>query len=327
MTAAVPVLETRGITRDYVTGGMFGGKREVRALKGIDLAVGRGRTLAVVGESGCGKSTLGRALLRLIEPSAGRVLHRGEDLLALGRRALRGRRRQLQMVFQDPYGSLNPRHRVRELLGEPLAVHGLGARGERDARVAALLDLVGLPATATDKYPHEFSGGQRQRIAIARALAAEPEIVVADEPVSALDVSVQAQVLNLLADLKARLGLTMIFISHDLSVVRQVSDRVAVMYLGRIVEEAGVEALYAAPAHPYTQALLAAVPLPVPGRRRDRVPLTGETPDPANPPSGCAFHPRCPKALPRCTSEAPALTSRRVADGARRVACHLHEAA
>jgi peptide/nickel transport system ATP-binding protein/oligopeptide transport system ATP-binding protein len=299
----------------------------VRALDGVSFDVMPGETLGIVGESGCGKSTLGRALLRLVEPSGGSVSFAGEDVIKLDRRALTRRRRDMQIVFQDPFGSLNPRHTVGAILAEPLEVHGIGDRSQRTARVAELLRLVGLDPDSGARYPHEFSGGQRQRIAIARALALEPKLVVADEPVSALDVSIQSQILNLLADLRARLNLSLLFISHDLGVIRHVSDRIGVMYLGKIVEIGPAAEIFSAPAHPYTQALLSAIPKPVPGKRRDRVILEGELPDPANPPAGCAFHTRCRYAMPRCASERPALLARVVDGGTRVNACHLMEPA
>jgi len=309
------LLQVEGLTKHYA--GRHGAM--VRALDHVSFTLERGEVLGVVGESGCGKTTLGRAILRLIEPSAGAVRFEGEDLLALSRSAMTRRRRDLQIVFQDPYGSLNPRHKVSTIIGEPVAIHG-GA--DVKARVAELLGLVGLPPDAGERYPHEFSGGQRQRIAIARALALNPKLLVADEPVSALDVSIQSQIINLIADLRAKLGLSLIFISHDLSVIRHVSDRIAVMYFGRIVEIGPAADLFERPAHPYTQALLAAIPRPGAGRRQ-RTLIEGELPDPANPPPGCAFMGRCPAAMPRCAMAPPALAPH---DG-RDVACYLHEAA
>ena len=312
------------------------GGGQLRALDGVSLRLDEGEVLGIVGESGCGKSTLGRVVLRLLEPSGGRVLFRGEDLLDLGRRALKRRRREMQIVFQDPFGSLNPRHQVRAIVGEPLVVHRLGSRRERADRVRDLLGLVGLPGDAAGRYPHEFSGGQRQRIAIARALALDPKLVVADEPVSALDVSIQSQIINLLADLRVRLKLSVLFISHDLSVIRHVSDRIAVMYLGRVVETGATEDIFVRAAHPYTQALLSAIPQPEAAGRRERIVLRGEMPDPAHAPSGCAFHTRCPRAFEPCARERPALVSRTL-DGAagasgaagpkRETACHLYETA
>jgi oligopeptide/dipeptide ABC transporter ATP-binding protein len=273
-----------------------------------------------VGESGCGKSTLARLVLRLIEPDAGEVRFDGEDVLAARRARLRQLRRRMQVIFQDPYASLNPRMPVGEAIGEGLRIHGLGTAREREARVAELLETVGLRAEHAARYPHEFSGGQRQRIGIARALALSPDLIVADEPVSSLDVSIQAQILNLLCDLRERFGIAYLFISHDLRVVRHLSERVAVMYLGRVVELAPAERIYTRPQHPYTEALLSAVPVPEPGRRRTRIVLRGDVPSPIAPPPGCPFHPRCPKAIALCATERPAL--REVAPG-HLSACHL----
>jgi oligopeptide transport system ATP-binding protein len=281
----------------------------------FDLALGE--TLGIVGESGCGKSTLARALLRLIEPTAGNIRFAGEDLTALSARELRRRRRDMQLVFQDPFASLDPRFTVAATLEEPLIVHGQGDKASRRARVAELLNQVGLEPAAGSRYPHEFSGGQRQRVAIARAIALRPKLVIADEPVSALDVSIQSQIINLLVDLRQELGLAFVFISHDLAVVRLVSRRIAVMYLGRIVELATSEALFAAPQHPYTQALLAAIPEPVPGGRRRRRLVKGDIPNPEHPPSGCAFHPRCPRADAICRATVPPLDSVREAHAVR----------
>ncbi|MCL2701466.1 MAG: ATP-binding cassette domain-containing protein [Phycisphaerae bacterium] len=272
----------------------MGRKRYVRAVDGVDFSIRRGRTLGLVGESGSGKTTVGRSLLRLIPHSAGCAWFEGHDLLSLGERALRGYRRKMQIIFQDPFGSLNPRMTVGDIVAEPLGVHGLATRGQRRGRAGELLERVGLSAGYVNRYPHEFSGGQRQRIGIARALAAEPDFIVCDEPVSALDVSIQAQILNLLADLQKDLGLTYLFIAHNLAVVEHFADEVAVMYLGRIVEKAPADKLYANPTHPYTRALLSAVPVPDPSAKSDRVKLPGETPSPISPPDGCAFHPRCP---------------------------------
>jgi oligopeptide/dipeptide ABC transporter ATP-binding protein len=295
----------------------------VHAVNGVSLDVRAGETLGVVGESGCGKSTLGRCLVRLTDLTGGRVEFDGQDITALGPRRLRPVRAGLQLIFQDPYASLNPRRRAGDIVAEPLKVHRHGSAGAIRDRVAELFEVVGLSAAHLDRYPHEFSGGQRQRIGIARALATRPRLIVADEPVSALDVSVQAQVLNLFADLQDEFGLTYVFIAHDLGVVRHVSDRIAVMYLGEVVELADAEALYAAPAHPYTETLLSAVPEiddgsdPAP---RERIVLTGDVPNPSDRPAGCAFHPRCPYARDLCRTERPPLTE---AAPGRLTACHF----
>ncbi|AKU90435.1 ABC transporter ATP-binding protein [Vulgatibacter incomptus] len=302
----------------------------VRAVDGVSFEVRKGETLGLVGESGCGKSTTGRALMRLVEATAGSVELGGEDLLALQGEALRRRRRDFQMIFQDPYGSLNPRMTVLDIVAEPLRAHGLGGRGsELTARVQEILELCGLNARFIRRYPHEFSGGQRQRVAIARALALRPSFVVCDEPVSALDVSIRAQVLNLLVKLQRELSLTYLFIAHDLAAVRHLSDRIAVMYLGRIVELSPADEIYRRPAHPYTQALISAVPIPDPAAesQRQRIVLEGDVPSPLAPPSGCSFHPRCPtfKRLDsaqqaRCRGEEPVL---RVLGDGRHAACHF----
>jgi oligopeptide/dipeptide ABC transporter ATP-binding protein len=291
----------------------------VRAVDGVSLSIPKGRTLGLVGESGCGKTTVGRSVLRLVEPTGGSVRFAGLDVRATRGEALRALRRRMQIVFQDPYGSLNPRLTVRAILEEGLVVHRLGTPAERLARIRGALERTGLTAATLERYPHEFSGGQRQRIAIARALVLEPEFLVLDEPVSALDVSIQAQVVNLLVELKAQLGLTYLFISHDLSVVEYVSDEVAVMYLGRIVEHAAADALYRAPLHPYTLALFSAVPRIDPARRRRRIVLSGDVPSPARPPAGCRFHPRCPLAEGVCREVDPPAT---VVDG-HLVHCHI----
>jgi oligopeptide transport system ATP-binding protein len=294
----------------------------VRAVDGIDFSIRRGETLGLVGESGCGKSTVGRLIARLIEPTRGRVRFEGEDLSALSGEALRRRRADFQIVFQDPFGSLNPRRRVLDTVREPLDIHGRGSRAERRDRALDLLEKVGLGAHHADRYPHEFSGGQRQRIGIARALALAPKLLICDEAVSALDVSIQAQIVNLLRRLQQELGLTYLFIAHDLSVVRHVSDRVVVMYLGRIAEVADRNALFAQPRHPYTQALLSAIPQPRPERRRSRVVLQGDIPSPLDPPAGCRFHTRCPLAFERCRREEPPLVA---AAPGHLAACHLVE--
>jgi oligopeptide transport system ATP-binding protein len=288
----------------------------------VSFTLAAGETLGLVGESGCGKSTLGRAVLRLIEPSAGSVRFDGQEVTTLKASELRGLRRHMQIVFQDPYSSLNPRMSVRETVGEALRIHALAqSRSDEEAQVAALLSQVGLRAEHMNRYPHEFSGGQRQRIGIARALAVRPKLIVCDEPVSALDVSVQAQIVNLLKDLSEQLGLSYLFIAHDLSVVKFMSQRVAVMYLGRIVEVASAAALYERPRHPYTRALLSAVPELVPGARKKRLRLAGDIPSPLDPPTGCAFHPRCPDAqLGRCDTERPLL---RALDDGQMAACHF----
>jgi oligopeptide/dipeptide ABC transporter ATP-binding protein len=296
------------------------GRATVKAVDDVSFEIQPGETFGLVGESGCGKTTTGRAILRLIEPSGGSVTFDGRNVLALSKGELRAARRDMQIIFQDPYASLNPRMTVGEAVGEPLAIHGVGDAAARRARVAELLGVVGLDPDYARRYPHEFSGGQRQRIGIARALALNPKFIVADEPVSALDVSVQAQVVNLLQDLQERFGLTYLFISHGLAVVEHLCARVGVMYLGKLVEIAPTEALYATPLHPYTQALLASIPIPDPTQRREFVPLTGDIPSPVNPPTGCRFHTRCPLAKAECSRQEPPL--REVGAG-RSVACWL----
>jgi peptide/nickel transport system ATP-binding protein len=298
-----PLVQIRGMAKHFP---QRGGKL-LKAVDGVDLDLVAGETLGLVGESGCGKSTLGRTMLRLLEPTAGTIRFGGEDITKLGPRGLRAWRRKAQIVFQDPYASLNPRMTVADTLGEPLTIHGLVKdKAERALRIATLLGKVGLPADAAPRYPHEFSGGQRQRIGIARALAVEPRFLVADEPISALDVSIQAQIVNLLADLQAKEGLTYLFISHDLKVVQHISSRVAVMYLGRVVELAPAASLYDHPKHPYTQALLSAVPVADPTRERRPILLEGDVPSPMAPPPGCPFHPRCPvKDKPKACFEDP----------------------
>lgn len=280
----------------------------VQAVDGVSFTIPRGTTLGLVGESGCGKTTAGRSILRLVEPTGGSVRFAGEDVRALSGGQLRGLRRRMQIVFQDPYGSLNPRMQVRSILEEGLVIHGMGDAAARREKMVAALERTGLTAAALERYPHEFSGGQRQRIAIARALVLEPEFVVLDEPISALDVSIQAQVVNLLVDLREQFGLTYLFISHDLSVVGYIADEVAVMYLGRIVERCTAKELATTPLHPYTHALFSAVPSVEPARRRSRIVLTGDVPSPSRPPSGCRFHPRCPLAETICTETDPPAT-------------------
>ena len=293
----------------------------VRAVDGVDLKVAPGEVLGIVGESGSGKTTVGKSILRLIEPTAGRVVFEGRDITHLPAGEMLVLRRRMQIVFQDPMSSLNPRMTIGRILAAPFEIHGVAKGDELREKVADLLRLVGLPGEAAQRYPHEFSGGQRQRVGIARALALRPRLIIGDEPVSALDVSIQAQILNLLKRLQGELGLTYILISHNLGVVSHICDQVAVMYLGRVVESGPREAIFFDPKHPYTEALLAAVPLPEPGRRRAHAPLGGDVPSPANPPTGCAFHPRCPRAMARCSVEAPGATR---LPGAHVVACHLH---
>jgi peptide/nickel transport system ATP-binding protein len=325
-TSDAPLLEVHDLRKEFpIRHGLL--RRlvgQVRAVDGVSFHIDRGETLSLVGESGCGKTTTARCILRAITPTAGQIIFRGGhgapvDVAALPYKQVRPLRREMQMVFQDPYSSLNPRKTLLDIVGEPLLVNRVGTRAQRIERVAELLRLVGLRPEYMRRFPHAFSGGQRQRIGIARALALNPSLVVADEPVSALDVSVQAQILNLLVDLQAELGLTYLFVAHDLSVVKHVSDRVAVMYVGRIVELAPTERLFTRPAHPYTEALLAAVPKPDPRLRGRSLVLEGEVADPANAPAGCAFHPRCPYAVERCRSEVPRLEP--VAAG-HLVSCH-----
>ncbi len=326
MTA--PLLEISNVSKRFAVGSRFSsqGLRIVNALDDVSLSVMPGETVGLVGESGCGKSTLGRCITRLYELTSGSLRFAGTDISSLSAREMRPLRRRIQMVFQDPSASLNPRRRVRDLIAEPLRVHTKMGPAEITARVAELLDIVGLKPDHAMRFPHEFSGGQRQRIGIARAIALNPELIVLDEPVSALDVSVQAQIVNLLADLQERLNLTYVFIAHDLSVVRQVSTRIAVMYLGSIVELGDAEDVFSRPSHPYTQALISAVPVPDVGKvgSRGRVVLTGDVPSPINPPSGCRFHTRCPIAQDRCRNERPVL---RQLGASRHVACHFPSAA
>jgi len=324
MTAA-PLLEVEGLKKHFpIYKGVFSKvSGYVHAVDGVSFRIGRGETLGLVGESGCGKSTVGRTLLKLLEPTDGTIRVTGEDITRLAGESLLPYRRRMQMIYQDPYASLNPRMTAGEIVGEPLIVHQIGTQEERRKRVAALFERVGLRPEAVNAYPHEFSGGQRQRIGIARALALNPELIVGDEPVSALDVSIQAQIINLLMDLQDEYKLSYLFVAHDLAVVEHISHRVAVMYLGRIVEMTDKRSLFEMPLHPYTEALLSAVPIPKRSARgRKRVILKGDVPSPINPPSGCHFHTRCPYAMPRCRQEVPTL---REVTPAHWASCHLHD--
>ena len=323
--AATPLLEVRDLKKHFpihkgVLGRVVG---QVHAVDGVSFHIGRGETLGLVGESGCGKSTVGRTVLKLLEPTEGRIEVNGEDITGLDATAMMPYRQQMQMIFQDPYASLNPRMSAADIVGEPMIIHDVAGRQQRKDRVAALFERVGLGARHMHSYPHEFSGGQRQRIGIARALALNPDLIIGDEPVSALDVSIQAQIINLLMDLQEEFGLSYLFIAHDLAVVEHISHRVAVMYLGRIVEITDKAKLFEMPLHPYSEALLSAVPIPkARSRGRKRMILTGDVPSPINPPPGCHFHQRCPYAHARCRSEVPAL--REVVPG-HLAACHLHD--
>ncbi|WP_353171446.1 ABC transporter ATP-binding protein [Paracandidimonas soli] len=319
----MPLLQVKGLSKTfYVRQGFMGSqKAELHALRDVSFEVAEGESFGIVGESGCGKSTAGRAILRLVEPSAGEVRYQGEDIAKADRRRLRELRREIQIVFQDPYASLNPRITIGRALAEPMLLHGVATRADVKEKVAQALMEVGLPAQAMQKYPHEFSGGQRQRIGIARALALAPRLIVADEPVSALDVSIQAQVLLLMEDLQRRRGLSFVFISHDLGVVRHFCRRVAVMYLGRVVEQGPVDALFDEPLHPYTKALRQASPVPDPKTKITVAKIEGDVASALSPPSGCHFHPRCPQAMPECRTRYPEW---RDMGGGRGVACHLH---
>lgn len=316
------LLEVKNLKKYYVLkSGFFGrGKRTVKAVDGINLTVNEGEILGIVGESGCGKSTLGRSILRLIEPTDGQVIFEGENIRELKKEEMRLKRKEMQIIFQDPGASLNPRMTVGEIIGEPIDIFNTAQGESKEEMIYRLMDLVGLNRSYTQRFPHEFSGGQRQRIGIARALAAKPKLVICDEPVSALDVSVRAQVLNLMRDLKERMNLTYLFISHDLSVVHHICDRVAVMYLGRIVEIANKEQLYKNPIHPYTKALLSAIPIPEPDLKRDRIIIQGDVPNPAAPPPGCHFHKRCPYAKPECSEVMPEYVE---VENGHMVLCHL----
>jgi oligopeptide/dipeptide ABC transporter ATP-binding protein len=316
-----PLLQLNEVVKHFPVKGT---NRVVHAVNGVSLTVRRGETLGIVGESGCGKTTLGRLALRLIEADSGEIRFEGEDLRTLSPRALRAKRREMQIVFQDPYASLDPRQSVGDILAEPLKIHGLANGSGRRERIKKLLDQVGLSQDAARRYPHEFSGGQRQRIGIARAIALQPKLIVADEPVSALDVSIRSQILNLLVDLKRALNLSYVFISHDLAVVEYISDRVVVMYLGHIVETGTAADLYAAPKHPYTQALISAILEPDPERPHRRLVLGGDVPNPERPPSGCPFHPRCPKAMPVCSMEMPSAKNLGSDERPHLVRCHLY---
>ncbi len=320
---AESLLDVDGLVKHYaIRRGLFSRVAGyVHAVDGISLRVMTGQTLGLVGESGCGRTTAGKTILKLIEPTNGAIRYAGEDITHYKRSQMKRLRREMQIIFQDPFSSLNPRHTVGSIIAAPLEIHNLAAPGEKEDRIADLLRKVGLSAAAMRRYPHEFSGGQRQRIGIARALAVNPRLIVGDEPVSALDVSIQAQILNLLEDLQDEMGLTYIMIAHDLSVIRHIADVIAVMYLGKIVEAASRTALYRRPLHPYTQALLSAVPIPDPERSRQRIILKGDVPSPIRPPSGCRFHPRCPRRFEPCDRVDPEF--KMVADG-HEVACHLH---
>ncbi|MEJ9221802.1 dipeptide ABC transporter ATP-binding protein [Paenibacillus glucanolyticus] len=318
-----PLLEVRNLQKSFtVKKGFFGNAKQLRAVDGISFAIQKGETFSLVGESGCGKSTTGRLVTRLLTPNAGEVIFKGQDISGYNDNQMRPLRKDMQMVFQDPYASLNPRMKVKELVAEPLLIHTKMSTKERDKLACELLETVGLNSFHAERFAHEFSGGQRQRIGIARALSVRPNLIVADEPVSALDVSIQSQVLNLLQDLQEEYGLTYLFISHDLSVVEHISDRIGVMYLGTLVETADKDTLYDRPLHPYTQALLSSVPVPDPKQKKERIILKGDLPSPVNPPTGCRFHTRCPSCMEVCEQVTPVY---REVEPGHQVACHLYD--
>jgi oligopeptide transport system ATP-binding protein len=329
MSTGETLLSVKNLIKRFpITGGILSREvASVKAVSDVSFDIKKGETLGLVGESGCGKSTLGRCILRLIEPTSGQVFFKGQDITQFSGHEMRKLRRNMQIIFQDPYASLNPRMTVEDILMEPLQIHEIGhSKRERMDRIFKLLDMCGLRQEAISRYPHEFSGGQRQRICIARALAVEPEFIVCDEPVSALDVSIQAQIVNLMQDLQKELGLTYLFIAHDLKVVEHISNRVAVMYLGKIAEVADAEELYSSPRHPYTKALLSAIPIPDPNYKKERIILTGDVPSPLNPPSGCYFHPRCPEARENCSTQFPELRDlKQLSSSPHRGACHYAE--
>lgn len=317
-----PLLEVKDLQMHFPVreGILLRAKKSCRAVDGVNLTVAPGETLGLVGESGCGKSTLGKTIVRLYQPTAGQIIFQGDDLAHEHGANLKAHRRDLQMIFQDPVESLNSRHTVGDIVGEPFVIHKMGDDAWRKQRVRELLDKVGLPANAAERFPFEFSGGQRQRIGIARAIALEPKLIVCDEPVSALDVSIQSQVLNLMLELQREMNLSYLFIAHNLAVVKHVSDRIAIMYLGRLVETADADTIYRAPKHPYTRALISAIPEPDPTKKKQRIVLQGDVPSPINPPSGCPFHPRCPHATDRCKAEVPLL--RETGESGQKIACH-----
>ncbi|MCR6112204.1 dipeptide ABC transporter ATP-binding protein [Bacillus sp. A301a_S52] len=319
-----PLLKVQHLKKSFdIRGGVLARKTgEIKAVDDVSFSVKKGEVLGIVGESGCGKSTMGRTILKLVEPTAGKIIFDGKDMSSFSPQEMRPMRRNMQMIFQDPYASLNPRHKVEKIIGEPLLVHGTGDTKERKKRVSEMLEVVGLSNDQAKRYPHQFSGGQRQRIGIARALVVNPKLIVCDEPVSALDVSIQSQILNLMEDLREVFNLTYIFIAHDLSVVRHISHRIGVMYLGRMVELTNNDDLYNEPLHPYTQSLLSSIPNPDPDAKREQIILQGEVPSPSNPPEGCAFHPRCPEYMPICKDVRPEFQE--ISEN-KFVACHLYD--